>query len=193
MFKKVKDFNDRNNALYFFLAIIFLVVALFINNTTSKKELEKEEEKPKEEENKKVYKNYSYDIKININNQIVLFTVNVFNNKYLFTKTELGRETKYYVYYSDIYEQNALGNYVLYRDNKFVNDIDNKLLFLDYIKDIIDKSTKVESEDNCLINNIYNFTMCERENGYNIKSNLYEINYEIYNIDSTNDFDITIN
>lgn len=185
MFKKIKEFNDRNTAIYFFGAIIVLIAVLAITNRNKKVETPVIEE-PKPVEKEEIITNYSYDIKINKNNEIILFTINFYNNKYLISKTELGKETKYYIHYIDIYEQNVLGNYVLFRNNEIVSGIDNKLLFWDYINNIVSNNT------DCFINNEYNSTICPLEDGISIKNDSYEITYKLYNINSTNDFNINI-
>lgn len=194
MLDKIKEFNEKNNAIYFFAAIIFLVVALLFNGRSNNTNKDKEDNNDTViEEKEEVSSNYTYDIKINKNEEIVLFTIKVFNNKYLLTKTELGKEQNYYVNYIDIYEQDALGNYILFRGNNFVEGIDNKLLFWDYLEDIIDKSTKIEDTKTCLKNDEYNFTICPTSDGYDITSDAYNINYRKYDVDTTKDFNISLN
>lgn len=191
MFKKVKEFNDKNVGLYFFLAVFVLVFSLFINSRFNKNE---NKDTTKECTNAvgtiSDSDKYSYEIKINKENEVVILSVKKYAGKILLEKTEKGKSYKYFIYYNDVYVENSDKKYVLTHIDNFVEGIDNKLLYLDYLNEISIKS-KIDEDTSCYIYDSIN--MCiEEDNVINLIDGELSITYTIDNIGSTEDFDVLI-
>lgn len=194
MFKKIREFNDKNTGLYFFLAIFILVFSLAINSRFNKTT-------DKDTNNKECTnvintisdsEKYSYEIKINKDDEVVLLSVKKYAGKMLVEKTEKGKQFKYFIHYNDVYTENSDNKYVLTHIDNFIEGIDNKLIYLDYLNEISVKS-KVEKTDNksCYVYNLIN--MCiESDNVIKYVDDKLTITYTIGNIGDIEDFDVVI-
>ncbi len=188
MFKKLKDFNEKNTALYFFVAVFILVFVLFINSLSNRKTSDKGN-------NNSFTINdslkYAYDIKIKKNNEIILLNIKRYGNKYLLTKTEMGIESKYYIYYTDIYQNYVNEDYIIYND-EIIEDVDNKLYFVDYIKELVEgiESFNDNSKTCYLKDNTIKICAIDNMNITYENEDLF-ISYEIKN-DVVDDFNINI-
>ena len=192
MFSKIKDFNEKNTAIYFFISIIILIGFLFFNSF-SNKEKKNTCVLPVDTVNKR--ESYNYDIKINKNNEVVLLSIKKYNNKYLIEKTEKGLVYNYYIHYFNIYIKDETGNYNFFKDTYFVDGVDNKLLFIDYINDLSLVSKESVSDDKtCYTKTNESYNICiDSDNVLTYKENNITLTYRINNSSEVEDFEVNVN
>lgn len=192
MFTKIKDFNEKNTTIYFFISVVIIIAFLFVNSLSERKK-ENICTIPKDVVQKA--DNYSYDIKINNNNEVILLSIQKYKNKYLIEKTEKGYVYNYYIYYSDIYEKDELGNYNKFKGNSFVDGIDNKLIFIDYINEL-SLNSKQNSKDGtvCYDHNELPINICiDTDNIITYNYDNISITYKVNDVLNIEDFDIIVN
>jgi len=99
------------------------------------------------------------------------------------------------VYYTDIYEKASNNEYIKFRKENIVDNLDNKYLFLDYINDISLKSSiKDDNELTCYINRKLELSMCiNLDESISVEGNAFELIYEINSVGEVEDFSVDIN
>lgn len=192
MFKKIREFNENNTNLYFFVTMFILIGLLFINSLSK--------------DNKDIDNNntissivsssdiYSYDMKINKPDEVILVSVKRYGNKYLIEKTEKGQVSTYYVYYSDIYEQDSTDKFILFKGNSFVEELDNKLFYMDYIYELSYLGDKVTDDDKtCYDYSKESVNICiDNDNIITLYTGNIAVTYDIDKEDDIEDFNVNI-
>ena len=193
MFKKIKDIGDNNSAIITIIAIVILVIFLFVNslgnrgNTSNKNECIA----PTTVTDSKT--SYEYNVKIIKNNETILLNIKKYKSKFLIEKTEKGMSYNYYLYYYDIYEKNSNNEYVLYNGDSFLDGIDNKLYFIDYLGEL-SSDGEINKTDNEVC---YTVDKAEKiciasDNLITYDKDDIHIEYDVYKTENVNDFDINI-
>lgn len=190
MFKKLRDFNEKNSTIFFFIALLVIISFLIVNGFKSKN-VKDDDKKCNVLFNTKSTMNYFYDVKIDKNGEIVLLNIKNYGNKYLIRKTENGKETSYFTNYINKYIL-VDDEYVLYNGNYIVSGIDDRFLFLGYINDLSLKSEATNKNgEYCYINN--DTSLCAVNNKTLVlKNEKFTITYDIDVDTIVNDFDVSI-
>lgn len=193
MLKKLRELNEQNKTIYFFGLMILLLLFL-VFNIVSNREKENECTMPDAAVNSLYI--YEYDIKITFEDQVVLLNVKRYGNKFLIEKTELGLLTSYYIYYSDVYKKNnETDMYEIYSDKNFINGIDNKYIYIDYLSEIIKNiDPTIEDDLTCYTKESNSFELCidSSSNKLILEDGNYNLEYEFSNIGDLEDFTVDI-
>lgn len=191
MLKKFNEFDSKYSTLFFFFSLFFILLCLvFLNiaNRSNSKECSVPSDLVDDS------KRYIYNITIDNNGKNTKLYIKRYGFKYLIEKEENEVKSTYYIYYTDIYEKASTGEYIKFRSDNIVDEIDNKLLFIDYINEISLES-KVSQEDGitCYNNRAMGISMCVNlDDSITLKEDDLTITYEIKKIGMVDDFDIEI-
>ncbi len=193
MFGKIKEFNEKNRNIYFFVAMLVLIGMLFINSLSGNKKTISNDCTTPSNIISNSYK-YSYSIKIQKTDEVILATIKKYGNKMLIEKTEKGKLTNYYLYFSDIYEEDSTGKYIIFRDSYFVDGLDNKFFYIDYINEISSSVTgKTTDGKTCYTSNKEGVYICiDDDDIITLTKGDITITYEISNKNVT-DFNVDLN
>lgn len=124
----------KKNAYFIFYLIFFII--LFILILTNNKSIKNECPKDNSEKVINIEQNYSFRHEINIDENITVLSGSRYNNEFRIDKINSGITTKYYIHFNDVYKYTEDSKWVVYNDN-FIENIDEKLINLDYIKELI--------------------------------------------------------
>lgn len=194
MINRIKEFNEEHTTIYVLISIIILVIILSFMSISNKKNnnIIKETKKCNSvviDDSKKIL----YEVKVKRDNEIVIFNIKRYNNKYLIEKTENGYLTYYYMYFNDIYMSNDNINFSLYDKTDVSDGINIKLLLLDYISDITSYANDIEPVDNCYVNNDNTIKSCViSDDMISVEIDNLLISYEVKNIGKVEDFNVNI-
>lgn len=190
MFKKINELDDKYSSKFFGISLIVILAFLFyfaISNRTITKECTI----PNKLVNNTT--NYSYEITYIKDNKIINLYVKRYNEKYLIEKVDDDIRSMYYIYYTDILEKASNGNYIKYRNDYILDEVDNKFLLLDYINAVsLDSSITNEEDLTCYTNRKLNIHMCINiDESISVKMNDYELIYKITGKGNVSDFNVS--
>jgi len=192
MFKKLNDFDKKYSTLFFCISLLIIIIFLAYFSVSNK-----DKQNICVVPNKLVnnYNNYSYDVKYTNNDKNIELSIKRYDKKYLIEKNEDGIKNTYYIYYTDILEKASNGEYIRFRKNNIIEDLDNKFLLLDYINDIsLESSVTEEDELTCYINRKKEISMCVNlDDSITLKGNDYNITYEVKEAGTVKDFNVDVN
>lgn len=190
MFKKINELDDKYSSKFFGISLIVILAFLFyfaISNRTITKECTI----PNKLVNNTT--NYSYEITYIKDSKIINLYVKRYNEKYLIEKVDDDIRSMYYIYYTDILEKASDGNYIKYRNDYILDEVDNKFLLLDYINAVsLDSSITNEEDLTCYTNRKLNIHMCINiDESISVKMNDYELIYKITGKGNVSEFNVS--
>lgn len=189
MNSKIDDFNNKYSGIIFgislFIIIIFLMYFSIIN-----KEKKLNCVIPNQIVNNS--NNYSYELTFTSDLEMIKLNVKRYNQKYLIETEKDGVRNSYYLNYLNVYEKASNGEYIKYRNDYIIENVDNNLLLLDYINALSLESTLSNNEEQtCYINRKKEITICiNLDDSITLKAPNYNINYNIKEIGTVKDFNV---
>ncbi|HOO68182.1 MAG TPA: hypothetical protein PLC53_02305 [Bacilli bacterium] len=188
MIEKIKKFNESNkNVFFFILTLILIGFIIFSRIYTANKTTECITPTYVVDESN----NYTYEIKVKKDDEIIILSISKYGNKYHVEKTEKGLLTNYYIYYSDIYEEDSSGNYIIFRDKSFIDGIDNKYIYIEYLNEVFSDIVATEEDLGlCYANESFKACINEDDNAIYATLGDIEIDYVSFNVGVAKDFDI---
>jgi len=192
MFKKVKeilnDKFDETKRIRFFLVfyfIIFTLALIFIKTNNKEEVIEKEKLNNSS--------NYSFRYEIEYEAPLIVLSGSVYNNYMVFDKIVDGLREKYLIYFNEVYKLES-DEYI--KIDYLIENFDNKLLNLEYIKDVIEEGTQVDEEGLEFFNEKRNinikFSFLEDTEEILLTKDNINIKYIIYDYNKVKPFDINI-
>lgn len=191
MLKKNDEFNSKYSSIIFcislFIIMIFLMYFAIIN-----KDKKLNCVIPNQIVNNS--SNYIYEVTYTSGLDTIKLNIKRYNQKYLIETENNGVRNSYYLNYLNIYEKASNGEYINYRNDYIIENIDNNLLLLDYINDLsIESSLSNNEEQTCYINRRKEITICMNlDNSFTLKAVDYSINYNIKEIGTIKDFNVKV-
>ena len=138
--------------------------------------------------------NYLYNITYTKDKEVIKLSVKKYNQKYLIEMEKDGIRNFYYINYLNIYEKASNGEYIKYRKQYIIDDLDNNLLLLDYINDLsLRSSISNDKENTCYVNRKDEITICiSIDDLIILEGSNYSITYDIKQKNNINDFDVKL-
>lgn len=192
MLKKLREFSEKNKTINFFIIMIILVGFLAFNFITKANKKNECELPTSVTEKAKIYE---YEMKVTKGEEVVILNVRRYGQKILVDKTEKGIQSSYYIYYSGVYQKDNNQNYVSYAGNNIVENIDNKLFYLEYLDEISLKSEpKITDNTACYDITSKSMVLClnEKTGKIELTGTGYKITYEFSKFGEGEDIDVNI-
>ena len=191
MIKKYREFDKKYSTLFFCISLLIIIIFLAYFST-----LNKSNEEMCTIPNNVVnnYNNYSYEVKYTKDEKNIDLFVKRYDKKYLIEKEEDGVKNMYYIYYTDILEKASNGKYIRFRNNNIIDNLDNKLLLLEYVNDVSLESSITEKQDlTCYINRKKEISMCiNLDESITLKGKDYSITYTVKEVGTVKDFNVDV-
>jgi len=192
MLDKLREFNEKNKTVNFFILMIILVGFLIFNFVSKINKKDECELPTSVTENTNIYE---YEMKITKSEEVIILNVRRYGQKILVDKTEKGLQSSYYIYYSGIYQKDNNQNYVSYAGNQIVENIDNKLFYMEYLDEISLKSEpKVTDDTVCYDITEKSMVLClnEKTDKIELSGMGYKMTYEFSKFGEGEDIDVNI-
>jgi len=191
MFKKVDDFSSKYSSIFFCISLLIIIVFLIYFSIINR------DKKlncviPNQIVNNS--SNYSYEVTYTSSLETIKLNINRYNQKYLIELEKDAIKSTYYVNHMNIYEKASNGEYIKYRNDFIIDNVDNNLLLLDYINDLsLESNLTTDDGLTCYVNRRKETTICVNlDDSIILKGNDYSINYNIKEIGMIKDFNVLI-
>jgi hypothetical protein len=187
MFKKLKEFNEKNKTINFFIVMVILIGMLTVNYITNRNKKNECEMPTKIVDSQNIYE---YEMKVYRGEEVIILNVTKYGQKILVEKNEKGLLSNYYIYYSGVYQRDNNQNYLSYAGNSIVENIDNKLFYMEYLDEIsINTEPKITDSNVCYDITNKSMLLCLNDDTGKIEltGTNYKITYEFSSIGSGED------
>lgn len=193
MLNKIKNIGENNSTGITLVAIVILIIFLFASSLGNRGNSSKQKEcvAPNAVTNSKT--SYEYNVKILKNKETIILNIKKYKGKLLIEKTEKGLSSSYYLYYYNTYMKNEKNEYFLYNGDSFIEGIDNKLLFIDYLAELSEKGDILESDTKvCYVVDKLEKVCIYTDNSITYDKDDIHIEYDVYKTDNVSDFEVNV-
>lgn len=192
MLKNIREFSEKNKTINFFILMLVLIGFLVFNYISNKDKKDECIMPTTITSNKTIYE---YEMKIYKGEEIVILNVKRYGQKILVDKTEKGIQTSYYLYYSGVYQKDNNQNYVTYSGNSIVENVDNKLFYMEYLDEIsLNTEPKITDDTTCYDITNKSILLClNAETGkVELTGKDYKVTYEFSSIGKGEDINVNV-
>lgn len=192
MFKKLREFNEQNKTINFFILMILLIGVLVFNFISNRNKKDECEMPTKVVGSSTIY---DYNMKVYKGEEIVILSVKRYGQKILVEKTEKGILSNYYIYYTGVYQRDNNQNYVSYAGNSIVENIDNKMFYMEYLDEISsDSEEKITDDTVCYDITKKSILLClnQKTGKIELTGTDYKITYEFSSVGEGEDINVNV-